>query len=61
MAEGSTHAFVVFYGKGKFFVYFKRSLYELLHNYFGYSSGDRWKTHYFRFRAEAIMDRLVHH
>lgn len=59
MTDGATHAFVVIYGKAKFFVYFKRAMYDLLHTYFGYNAGDRWKTHYFRFRALAIMDRLM--
>lgn len=54
-----THALVVAYGNDYFSVFFKRQTYSLLHAYFGYESGAKWKTHYFRFRLDALMSRLL--
>jgi hypothetical protein len=56
--KDNTHAFVICYGKKKFLVYFGRKIYELLHGYFGYCNGARWKTHYFRFKVESVLTRL---
>ena len=55
----ATHALVIYYGLKKFFVYIRRTEYNLLHSYFGYESGDRWRTHYFKFRAQSLLSRLL--
>ena len=54
-----THAFVIYYGTKKFFAFVNRKEYELLHDCFGYDSGKKWKTHYFKFRAASILVRLL--
>jgi len=54
-----THALVLCYGTRKFFVPMSRRTYELLHGYFGYQQGARWKTHYFQFRVQRVLARLV--
>lgn len=56
---GNTHALVICYGTGKFFVYFRRPTYEMLRAYFNYPAGSPWKTHYFRFTAKSILTRLI--
>lgn len=54
-----THALVIYYGKQKFFVYFRRTTYVKLRSCFNYEAASKWKTHYFRFTAPSILSRLI--
>lgn len=58
--DNATHALVIYYGCRTHYAFIGQTECTWLRNAFGsYVKYDTWKTHYFRFKAESLYNRLI--
>jgi hypothetical protein len=54
-----THALVLYYGTQIYYVCISQSTRKKLRDCFADPANSKWKTHYFRFKAESIFSRMT--